>query len=316
MTDDADGDEGRGKESGLLPELAPGGILRGFVALETAAGQFPEPPEEPLRRPTAHQPTVAGGERNDRGEDVGPVRPRTAGGQSARVRKFLAGSAIGGDRARRAVGAAGPADRLAELHQRLVELPGPLPRELPLQGLPQAGPNGGSANVVLLERPPGGHAEAVRLEGHDRFAEGEARHGGAHVRAEAGEFRELPRGRREESVPLPHNLAGGLPEVAGASVVAQALPRLQHLPFRTGCERLNGRERLQERGVAGGRGRHAGLLEEDLRDPDPVRVAVGSPRERPSVCREPGEEPVRPGRRRRAPSGGRTIHVVPNETKH
>ena len=79
-------------------------------------------------------------------------------------------------------------------------------------------------------------------------------------------------------------------QVAGAAVVAEPLPQLQHVLLVGGGEvgerREGGEEPLEVRDDGGDRG----LLEHDLADPDAVRVAVGPPGQVAAVAVEPGEQ--------------------------
>src|SRR5690606_15312418 len=64
---------------------------------------------------------------------------------------------------------------------------------------------------------------------------------------------------------------GGAVEVAGAGVVAEPLPRLEHVVERRVGERGERREALDPALVVRDRGLYARLLEHDLRNPDAVR---------------------------------------------
>ncbi len=136
MADDPKVDEGPSGEPGLLEELPMGGLVGRLAALPSAAGQLPEPAEQAVVRPPSHQVPVSRGEGDDRGEDVRSFRPRPPIRETTGVREFLAGAAVGGDRARWAIRSPGSADELAELHQSLVEFARPVLRQLPLQHRP------------------------------------------------------------------------------------------------------------------------------------------------------------------------------------
>ena len=103
--------------------------------------------------------------------------------------------------------------------------------------------------------------------------------------------------------------------MAGPGVVSRALPGLQDLnAVRVGQSRDRG-EPSHETLEVRDRLSDAGLLQEDLGDPDPVRVAIATPGERATV----GPEPSKKGRghRRRhdrigtGPGGG--AHGTPPE---
>ena len=87
-----------------------------------------------------------------------------------------------------------------------------------------------------------------------------------------------------------HNLAGGGMQVAGAAVVAQSLPHLQHLCFGGGGEGGAGGKCLQKAAIVVHALHHTGLLQNHLRDPDAVRIGFAAPRQIALVGVEPVEQ--------------------------
>ena len=69
----------------------------------------------------------------------------------------------------------------------------------------------------------------------------------------------------------------GSVQVPGAGVVAEARPGREHARFPRPGERRQVRKTSEERVVARGDRGHGRLLEHDLRDPDPVRIAGSAP---------------------------------------
>ena len=310
VPDDADRGEGTGRESGLLAELPTRRVRRALSRLEPSARKLPEAAEEPFRGALTDEPASLRAEGDHRGDDVRPGRPRGAERNRGRVREFLAGTTVGCDRALSAPGRARETEGLAELHDGLVERPGPLAGKLAVERPAQPLPHGGRTNVAPLERPARGDAHAVRLERDDALVEGEARDGGGDVRSDPGQFGELARRSRDRAPPGRHDRPGGLPKVPGARVVPRSLPGFQDVLLRSARQRRDVGEPGDERLESGHDGGHPGLLEEDLRDPHLVRVAVGAPREGPLVAVEPIEE--RAGERSAgpAPPGRRSPHDV------
>ncbi len=145
-------------------------------------------------------------------------------------------------------------------------------------------------HVPLLKRPAGRDPLPVRLERDHGTTERDRRNGSGGVRPDARKGLELGDGGGEAPRPLPHDPAGRHVQMVGAGVVAGALPDLQHPADRGARERLNGRERAHEPLEVRCSLRDAGLLEEDLRDPDPVRVSVATPWQRPPVEPVPSQE--------------------------
>jgi hypothetical protein len=306
--DDAHGDELRRSEARLLEQFARGRRDLGLPGLDPSAGQFPKAAEKSGPGPLADQPAFPGRERDDRRDDVRAGEPRAPARKGIGLRHLLTGPAPFGDRAGGARRPLRPADRLAELHHGFVERAGVAPGELRLERAAESSPDRWGTDVPLLPGPPGGDAQSVRLEGHDGLTEREARHRGGDVRPDAREGLEFRRTSRERSaVPFDDEL-GGLPQVASAGVVPRPFPRLQD--FALGGSRQGGHG-----GELSGEGnepvRHRGdpgLLEQHLRDPDPVRVPVGPPRKGPGVGAVPPDEPPGASRRPGPPTAGRRRH--------
>jgi hypothetical protein len=85
-------------------------------------------------------------------------------------------------------------------------------------------------------------------------------------------------------------------KVAGAGVVTQARPQVQHLIDRRIGQRPHVREALHEALVVGNDGGHLGLLQHDLGNPHPVGAAVLLPgKVVPPVQGVPVDQPLRDG---------------------
>ena len=97
---------------------------------------------------------------------------------------------------------------------------------------------------------------------------------------------------RDPAVVLFDNEAGGAMEVAGAGVVTQAGPEVQHLVDRRDGQGIDGRETRHKAFVVGDDGGDLGLLKHDFGDPDAVRRGILLPGELlAAVGFEPGQEP-------------------------
>ncbi len=300
MANDAEAPERTHPEARLLGEFPPGRRLGRLSRLDPTAGEFPQAPEQPgVRAPLDEPSTRPLLDEDDRRSLVRLPERRSSGGDRPGVRKLVNGPAARRDRAVRAAGSMRRADRLPEFHHRLAERTGPVAREDRRQGGLQAGPGRESANVTGLERPPGGDADPVRFQRYDGPVEGEAGDRPGDVRADAGERLETLDGVREPARVLGHDRARGRMEVAGPRIVPRAFPGLQDGGKRGPRQRRDGRKLRHEPIVPVGRRGDPCLLEHHLGDPDPVRVPVATPRERPTVRREPGEQ----GRRDRGIEG-------------
>src|SRR5690554_3920669 len=93
---------------------------------------------------------------------------------------------------------------------------------------------------------------------------------------------------------LAHHLFGGLVQVAGARVVAQARPVAEYVVCRCRSQCLHIRKTGHEGFEVGDNGGYLGLLKHDLRDPYPVGIAVMVPRQVvPAVLVVPCQKLVR-----------------------
>lgn len=309
---DPHGGERTRQQSRLLPELPSRGVLGGLALLEAPPGKLPQTPQQTRVGPPTHQPPVARPERERRRDDQRGRRPRDPSREHRRVWQFLARTARRRDRARGTDGVPREADGLPELHDRLVERARALGGELGGERGAEPLADQGGTDVAPFEGPARGNAKPVRLERDDPHVEGEACHGGCDVLPDARQRSQPFDGRREAPSVLSHEDLGRRVQVAGPRVVTGALPGLQDV-FETGRrEPLDVREPREEGLVALRDRRNAGLLEHHLGDPQPVRVPVEPPRQRPAVRGEPSEQ----GPSARPPTGHPRPHGMPDETKH
>jgi hypothetical protein len=205
-----------------------------------------------------------------------------------------------GDRASPAIRSGRPTDRLPELHDRLVELAGVRGGKDRREGFFESGADERRPHVALLPGPTGRDPPAVRLERDHGSTERDRRDGAGGVRADARKGLELGHGGREPPVPRPRDPAGRREHVVGAGIIAGPLPELQYPARRRARERADRGERTDEPLEVRRRLCDARLLQEDLRDPDPVRVPVLAPGQRPPVLAIPTNEGRREcGRERR-----------------
>lgn len=158
-------------EPGLLVELATRGRFGSLPALELAAGELPEAGKETARRSTLDQPPPPFGEEDDDRPDVGPSAPAPARGQRPGVVEFAVGAAGERDRATVAEWAGRPADRLAEFHDRFVEIAGGASWHEGHERGFEAGVHGSLAHIAFFSGPAGRDPKAVRFEGDLAAAE-------------------------------------------------------------------------------------------------------------------------------------------------
>ena len=110
----------------------------------------------------------------------------------------------------------------------------------------------------------------------DGFAavEGEGGDGGGGAAADAAEGFEGSAAVGKRAAVFCDDLFGGFVQVAGAAVIAQALPEGEHLVFGGGGEGGDGGEGGEKARVVFGDGGDLGLLQHDFREPDAVGVAA------------------------------------------
>ena len=311
MADRSPGNEAAHPEPRLLPELPSGGGAGELVRLDLPPGELPESAQEAAHRPASDEEPVAPLDRQDR-RPHGRLRgPRGPGRQGAGVRERGPGPAERGERALPAPGLPGKADRLSELHQRLVERAGRVGRHPGLEGLAEPSARARAVDRGGLGGEPGPDAEPVRLQREDGLAVREARDGRRGVVADPRQGAPRVPGPGKAPSPVGHDRPGRRVQVARPRVVARALPCLQHRVEVGGREGLDRREPVEEPPVVRDGLGDAGLLQEDLRDPDRIRLPAGAPREGAAGLREPVEKPrdhagIEPDGRR--PDGCRAGH--------
>jgi hypothetical protein len=290
-----------GPPTGLLPELPAGRLFGGLPRCEMAPGKLPEPLEEARGRPALDEPPAPALKDDHRREMVRLGRTRWSRRDRSGVGEGLPGDAPAPDRALRALGNPRPADRLPELHHRLVERPGSVEGHRLGEDAGQVASDPKAPDVPVLSHPAGCHAEAVGLQGRDRLVERQARDRRPDVRSHPRQGLPIDGARGESTAPGARDDLGRLPQVPGPGVVPRPLPALQDLVQGGGRERRHRGEPLEEPVVVRDRLFDPGLLEEDLGDPDPVRVPVPPPRQRATMGVEPPEQPAPPIR------GGRSL---------
>ena len=98
----------------------------------------------------------------------------------------------------------------------------------------------------------------------------------------------------------------GAMQVARARVIPEPRPQVQHRVERGGGQRCDIREAVHEALVIGDYGRNLGLLQHDLRDPDPIRRGLVLPRQCvAAVTRVPGDQCLGDAARHLSSSGRR-----------
>ncbi len=288
--DGTDRSETTNDEPGFLPEFAAGGRLGGLALFDPTAREFPEPGKEPGGRASLHEPPAALPQDDDRGAHVRSPALLSACGDRPRVPKLEAGAAAERDRAPRAFRVGGETERLSELHHRLIELARTPGRKDRPKVLLERRANPGVSHVPFVPGPPGRDPKPVRFEGDRRRPERDRRDRARDVGTDPGEPLELGDGGRDRAAHGPDHDPRCFVEVVGTGVVSGPLPDLQHPADGGSGERFDGGKLAEEPREVRARRSDPRLLEEDLRDPDAVRVPVEAPRKRPLGTAIPAEK--------------------------
>ena len=88
-----------------------------------------------------------------------------------------------------------------------------------------------------------------------------------------------------------HDPPGCGQQVPGAGVVAESLPALENQIFGSRSESHDVGEQFEEAMIIGHTLRHAGLLQDHFRNPDPVRVPCATPGKVAPLAAVPLQEP-------------------------
>ena len=142
----------------------------------------------------------------------------------------------------------------------------------------------GRVNAVVATE----HTVDIAVDDGSRQSEGDAPDGRSGVVAHTFQLPDFIESIRKMAEG--DDLLGGVVQVAGATVVAQPLPLTEHLVLRGGSKVSDRRPATHEALPILPALLHLRLLEDDLREPDGVRVLRPTPRQLPSVLTEPAEE--------------------------
>lgn len=148
MPHDPDRVEALRTEPGLLAQLAPRRLELRLAGLDLSPGELPEAPEQPGRGTTLDQPPTARiGEDHHGRTKVGAGRAAGPPRELARIHESSMRPAATDHGAEPALGTQRKADRLAELHDRLVERPGRAVAEEAREHPFETGPHPGRSDV-------------------------------------------------------------------------------------------------------------------------------------------------------------------------
>lgn len=200
------------------------------------------------------------------------------------------GGAAAADGAVAAAGAAREADEGAELHEGGIEAAGAARGlEAGGKGVECGCPAGGVGRRLKIEEA-GEDAGDIRIDGGHGLVEREGGDGSGGVGSDAGQGADGGRIGGEMASVIRDDGSGGAMEIAGAGVIAEALPCMEDVRPGSGGEGLERREESHPAVKVGDHRCDLGLLEHDLRDQNRIRVPRGAPGEIASVAGEPAAE--------------------------
>src|SRR5262245_60197826 len=252
--------------------------------------ELPEPAHE-SSVPTAPQQEAPGALHH---RDVFADRHRGPGGAARRWNAQLkpggAGPAGRADRAARAGGLEGSANGRPELHDRLVEVPRfGRGRHQPRRGGPQP-PVARRRRRAAQEQQTRQDTRHVAVDHRKPLAVGDAQDRPGGVASDARKRERLVEAVREAPAVPGDDDSRRRVQVAGAAVVAESGPRCEDVVQARGRQVRDGRVGVQKALEVGDDRADRGLLQHDLGDPDPVRIARAPPREIAAVAPVPRDE--------------------------
>ena len=139
-------------------------------------------------------------------------------------------------------------------------------------------------------------AHHIAIDGWRGDIKGDAADGAGGVRSDARQGLQRLGLRRETPGMAVDDDFGAAMQVAGAAVITQAFPELQHGIQRRGSQCLDRGHGGDEALVIWDDGIDLGLLQHDLRQPDAVGIAVAAPGSVGSIVLIPGEQLIAEGR--------------------
>ncbi len=177
----------------------------------------------------------------------------------------LSGLTKGGERAGMAEGLSmSPADTGAEIHQRLIEVPGTVGRNAVLEKEECLLAGSGLPDTFLIGREPREDPQEISVDGGHRLLKGNGGNGRCRIGPDAGDFFKLRRGSRHFPVIIRQNLLCPLVEISHPGIVAEPLPELQIQILRRPGQCGNVRQCREEALIIRQHRLHPGLLQHDL----------------------------------------------------
>ena len=180
-------------------------------------------------------------------------------------------------RARLAAGRRGRTPNRPEVHDRLVVAARMRGIELRLRQTGEGPFSGRGVDRFGEVEEPREHPVNIAVDDGARGIVSRRTDGRGSVVAHAAQRAHVVRRHGKHPAETFDDLPGGGKQVAGAAVITQPLPEFQHLVLGSGGKRCDIGKTLRETKVVLHPLRHAGLLEDHLREPDAVGIARTAP---------------------------------------
>ena len=186
--------------------------------------------------------------------------------------------------------AVGETYRCPQIHESLIIFTGPLVGHGLLHPGLELLFHLGIQNILGNVGHTGRHAQYVSVHSGHRLSKGDGGHRAGGVLPDAGQLHKLLTGIRKASAMLLHNDPRRFLQVAGAAVVAQALPKLHEFFLFHRRQSLHRGQSLHPARIVGDHRRHTGLLQHDLRHPHPVGILRPPPGQGAFIFVVPGQQ--------------------------
>ena len=170
-----------------------------------------------------------------------------------------------------------------QVHQGLVEVPGPVMGHGIGHGLPERGADFGIQHVAAVAGEPRRHPQHVAVHGGHGLSEGDGQDGPRRVVPDACQTPQVVITVREFAAEILHHGLRRSFQIAGTAVIAQPLPQPHQLLLRHGGQRRHIRRGIHKPLKIGQYRLDAGLLEHDLRHPRAVGGHLLPPGQHPPV---------------------------------
>ena len=175
----------------------------------------------------------------------------------------------------------GTAVGCAQLHQRLIVVPGSVGRNAFLHQSADFLLHRRNANILAHAKEARRNAVHIAIHRRHAQAKGNAADSACRIGANAGQSKDLLiRGRKHAAV-LRHNNPCGLLQISCSAVISEPFPCFKHLFFGRISQLFNRWKKGQKTGVIPLDRLYARLLQHNLRQPDMIGILRPAPRQIP-----------------------------------